>query len=264
MNSIPQGESFTSPPPGPGWDKIYMGLKEFTAARLAELDRNPFEAARIGKLERTFVRDILIDRKKTVLGRNLERLAVALDTTPEIIASAISGRSPASPPVPRARATREVLRTGVAVPDPATLPRDLPVFGKVSAAVVPGGPRGQKVNDGFVVDEAIDYVGRPPGVAKAGDAYAVYVAGDSMAPMHSAGELRVVHPHRPVRPGDTVIVQVRTADGGPISGFIKTYNGRSGDWLVVSQLNPKALLRLKLSTVVAVHRVLSTAELLGV
>lgn len=47
--------------------------------RLKELNRNPFEAARLGGLERSFVNDILIGRKRSVRGENFERLARALD-----------------------------------------------------------------------------------------------------------------------------------------------------------------------------------------
>jgi hypothetical protein len=47
--------------------------------RLKELNRNPFEAARVGGLERSFVNDILIGRKRSVRGENFERLARALD-----------------------------------------------------------------------------------------------------------------------------------------------------------------------------------------
>ena len=54
-------------------------LKELVAARLDELGRNPFEAARIGGLERSFVNDILIEKKTSVRGQNLSKLAFGLD-----------------------------------------------------------------------------------------------------------------------------------------------------------------------------------------
>lgn len=57
-------------------------LKDIVSARLAELGRNPFEAARIGGLERSFVNDILIGRKRSVRGSNLVKLSKALDLTP--------------------------------------------------------------------------------------------------------------------------------------------------------------------------------------
>ncbi|PPD10264.1 MAG: hypothetical protein CTY36_00285 [Methylocystis sp.] len=58
-------------------------LKEIVSDRLAELGRNKFEAERIGGLKKGFVNDILIDRKTNIQGTNFEKLAKALDWTPE-------------------------------------------------------------------------------------------------------------------------------------------------------------------------------------
>lgn len=68
------------------------GLKELTRERLRITGRNPFEAAKIGGLERSFVNDILIDKKKSVQGRSIAKLASALDTSSEAIVAAMSGR----------------------------------------------------------------------------------------------------------------------------------------------------------------------------
>jgi hypothetical protein len=57
--------------------KMVYELQRAVIARLKELKRNPFEAARLGGLERSFVNDILIGRKRSVRGENLERLARA-------------------------------------------------------------------------------------------------------------------------------------------------------------------------------------------
>lgn len=69
------------------------GLKELTQKRLAATGRNAFEAAKIGGLERSFVNDILIEKKKSVQGRSLGKLALALDTSPEAIAAAMTGNT---------------------------------------------------------------------------------------------------------------------------------------------------------------------------
>lgn len=57
-------------------------LRQRVSERLRELKRNPFEAARIGGLERSFVNDIVIGKKKSVRDNNLWKLALALDATP--------------------------------------------------------------------------------------------------------------------------------------------------------------------------------------
>jgi hypothetical protein len=69
-------------------------LQRVVMARLKELNRNPFEAARLGGLERSFVNDILIGRKRTVRGENLGRLARALDWDSGLLAEARRGRAP--------------------------------------------------------------------------------------------------------------------------------------------------------------------------
>ena len=60
---------------------VPSALARSVQARLNQLGRNPFEAARKGGLERSFINDILIGRKKSVRGDNIGRLATALDWT---------------------------------------------------------------------------------------------------------------------------------------------------------------------------------------
>jgi len=90
--------------------------------RLKELNRNPFEAARVGGLERSFVNDILIGRKRSVRGENFERLARALDWDSRLLMDA-ARRTPSTggpdfgSPLPRAGAVLDsfdvdVLRIG--------------------------------------------------------------------------------------------------------------------------------------------------------
>lgn len=74
------------------------GLKEFTQQRLLATGRNAFEAAKIGGLERSFVNDILIGKKRSVQGRSIAKLAQALDTTTGAIAAAMSGEATAQGP----------------------------------------------------------------------------------------------------------------------------------------------------------------------
>ena len=66
-------------------------LARSVQARLNQLGRNPFEAARKGGLERSFINDILIGRKKSVRGDNIGRLATALDWTVADMMTRIDG-----------------------------------------------------------------------------------------------------------------------------------------------------------------------------
>lgn len=54
-------------------------LRAVVERRLAALGRNPFEAARTGELERSYINDIIKGRKKSVREDKLEQLAQSLD-----------------------------------------------------------------------------------------------------------------------------------------------------------------------------------------
>ena len=84
-------------------------------------------------------------------------------------------------------------------------PRDLRVLGMAEC-----GPDGWSLWNG----EVIEMTSRPPNLAGAAQAYAVYVTGSSMEPRYFPGELVHVHPGKPVSIGDFVLVQVRPEEGG--------------------------------------------------
>jgi transcriptional regulator with XRE-family HTH domain len=76
-------------------------LKEIVARRLSETGMNPFEAARRGGLERSFVNDILIGKKLSIRADKANQLAAALDLpVGAIVASgAVSAASSVAIPV---------------------------------------------------------------------------------------------------------------------------------------------------------------------
>ena len=112
--------------------------------------------------------------------------------------------------------------------------------------------------------QPIDHVVRPPALLHARDAYAIRIIGNSMSPAHEDGDLRFVDPNRPVRPGDTVLIQSRSGGGGRAVWYIKRLVRRTDDAIVTEQLTPPAEIRFVTRHVVAVHKILTTAELFGV
>lgn len=70
-------------------------LKSVVTARLKELGRNPFEAARIGELERSYINDILIERKRSIRDASFTRVAAALDWSAAELMEAL-GRAPST------------------------------------------------------------------------------------------------------------------------------------------------------------------------
>ncbi|NMG39839.1 helix-turn-helix domain-containing protein [Chelativorans sp. ZYF759] len=145
----------------------------------------------------------------------------------------------------------------VPVPAPQDMPNDVPVLGTAA---------GSHLRGAFQMDEAniVDWVRRPPALTGAKKAYALYVEGSSMAPEHNAGDLRFVHPGRPPRIGDTVIVQVRVGANEPIEASIGHYLKKTPTMIVIGKLNPEAQVQLKLDTVIDIHKVLTMNELFGV
>jgi len=140
---------------------------------------------------------------------------------------------------------------------PATLPCDVPVWGTTAGADAGA----IQVN---TTGEPVDHVRRPPGIAGAKDVYALYVQGDSMEPRFEHGELIYVHPHRPVRPGDYVVVQIKPNEHDVAQSYVKRLVRRTTDRLECAQLNPAATVRFKADTVAFVHKILTMNELFGV
>jgi phage repressor protein C with HTH and peptisase S24 domain len=81
-----------------------------------------------------------------------------------------------------------------------------------------------------------------------------------MSPLHNPGDLRFVHPHKPPRAGDSVVLQLVEADASA-QAYIKIFERRSGDWVVCRQTNPAAEIKFKAAQIRAVHRVMTMNEL---
>ena len=128
----------------------------------------------------------------------------------------------------------------------------LPVLGAAE-----GGADGQAPWNGDVVD----YVPRPANLAGVPQAYAIYVYGTSMEPRYHPGELVYVHPNRPVKNGDYVLVQIRAkSEGDAPRALLKRQVKRSETKLVLEQFNPPKTFDVKLSDVVTVHKLVGSGE----
>ncbi|MEM6381114.1 MAG: S24 family peptidase [Pseudomonadota bacterium] len=220
--------------------------------RLRELNINEYDAAqRMGK-SRTFVYDIVTGKKTSVQGENLVHLARALNVSANWLLGASDEKT--------ARIDKPQERRSVPNSDPLEIasmtPRDVPVFGTASGSIL-----GTKSGAWQLTDEPVDWVHRPPGLIGARDAYALYVENESMVPQHNPGDLVYVHPGRPVRSGDSVIVKIQNAER---ETYIKRFRKRENGDVRCEQHNPKSTVTYKRDTVIGVHKVLSLAELMGV
>ncbi|RWX26620.1 XRE family transcriptional regulator [Rhizobium leguminosarum] len=136
---------------------------------------------------------------------------------------------------------------------PLTRPgKMIPVLGEVV-----GGDDGEYVFNGQVQD----YVACPPSLVNVPNAYSVYVDGESMSPRYRPGEVVYVHPGRPPRRGDDVIVQIHGKDASlPPRGFIKEYVGWAGEKLVLHQYNPAGRIEFEKRAVVSVHPIVLSGK----
>tara|TARA_R100000365_G_C2748614_1_gene80775 strand:+ start:16525 stop:17208 length:684 start_codon:yes stop_codon:yes gene_type:complete len=109
---------------------------------------------------------------------------------------------------------------------------DLPVF--VSA-------RGGLREDSMIIgNEPIEYVKRPSPLWNVRDGYAVYISGESMSPAYEHGDMALVHPHRPARPGEDVIVIGSDEDGGTRYAVVKRLIKATNTEWHLRQFNPPA------------------------
>ena len=129
----------------------------------------------------------------------------------------------------------------------------LPVLGEAI-----GGDDGRFIFNGQI----LDYVACPPSLANVPNAYAVYVDGESMSPRYRPGEMVYVHPIRPPRRGDDVIVQIHppSDDGSPPWGYIKEFVGWQGNKLVLHQHNPDKRIEFDRDEVVSVHPIILSGK----
>lgn len=242
-------------------DTTYMnaGLKERVAERLQALGKGAVAVATAAGLERTYIRDIITGKKKTVTVDKLPLLAKALGTTVEYLtlASDEPGEIPAQAPLPPPNTD---LSKAEDIPNfrPFGGVRDVPEYGAAA-----GGKRGDA--DFRFNGQTVDMAPRPPGIANKKDVYALRVTGESMSPKYEEGERIYVDPHRSPAIMDYVVVELHSSEEGePGDGFIKRLVRRTPTKFVVSQFNPPKELEFDRDEVKSLHRVIPTDELLGI
>jgi phage repressor protein C with HTH and peptisase S24 domain len=133
---------------------------------------------------------------------------------------------------------------------------DRPRFLKLYSSAL-AGPLGE-----FMLDaESAGTIPAPPILNDVQDAYAVHIVGESMDPRYSAGEIVYVHPWKPVRKGDYVVVQLYN-DGreGAVAGMVKRFVRQTNDEVVLEQLNPAKEIKLSAKAVKSIHRIVGSSE----
>lgn len=129
----------------------------------------------------------------------------------------------------------------------------IPVMGTAE-----GGPDGLMEWNG----EEIDRKPRPPFLADAKGAYALYVTGTSMEPRYHASEMIYVHPGKPIVPGAYVVVQFHKDEGGGMPYvWVKQFVERASKITTFLQFNPRKELKLPTKSILAIHRIVGSGEM---
>lgn len=117
----------------------------------------------------------------------------------------------------------------VSAPQPEALGRkDLPVY-----ASAEGGSMGEMI----ISYDPIEWRERPSILDGVSDGFAMYVVNDSMEPRYFQGDLLLVHPRRPPRPGNDVLL-IKKSENGEHHAMIKRLVRSNSKEVVVRQFNP--------------------------
>lgn len=148
-------------------------------------------------------------------------------------------------------------------PPMATLPADPGERARIRDGRIPIKGLGWGGADGHLEwnGEEVGFVDRPPFLAGATGAYAIYHRGSSMVPRYDEGQLLYIDPGRPITKDAYVVVQYYK-DGGEATPFVivKQFVSRSPTITVFRQLNPKKELKIPTRNILAVHRIVGTGE----
>lgn len=149
----------------------------------------------------------------------------------------------------------------------ADRPRDVPIVGTAECAELEfEGGDAHVMTTAMIMstNDVIDFARRPATLDGRTDVYAIYFAGESMAPRYETGELAYVDPRRPPSVRDYVIVQLKRDGGGQDAGFVvlaKRLHRRSASWVELEQFNPPAVFRVPSDEIAHVHRIIPWDEL---
>lgn len=150
-------------------------------------------------------------------------------------------------------ATAKVRMIPVDLPAPMEMPANLPVRGTAACSE----------NDGAfqLEDSVVDYIRRPLVLANAPEAYALYLSGDSMEPRWNSGDLIMVHPKRPPKLGDHVILVIQKGPDSPPQAYCKRLIRRHAGKIEVEQYNPRKQLEFPAAQIVSIHKILDISDL---
>jgi len=103
--------------------------------------------------------------------------------------------------------------------------------------------------------EAVDWVHRPAELNGVRDAFAVFMAGESMEPKYQAGDTLFIHPHIQPRPGDHILIQLRSGEA-----LVKRLERRTEAIVYIQQYNPAAILEIATESIERIQLVIGSMD----
>jgi phage repressor protein C with HTH and peptisase S24 domain len=217
---------------------IHDRIKE----RLGALALSPQRASVEAGLSRDALRKLLGNPDQIPSSKTISALARVLDTSEQWLLTGNEHQTPGEYIDPQYSAPQQV---GL----------DVPVLGTAAGSHTRGAFQLQS--------DPVDYVTRPASLAGAKGVYALYIEGTSMEPQYQPGDLVYIHPHRPPRIGDSVVIQQQRHATSEIEATIGVLDGRSGETITIRKHNPVSKIEIKTKTITALHKVLSLNEIFG-
>ena len=215
--------------------------------RLDVLGLNPSAASLKAGLSREAVRKLLGNREQLPNAKTLFKLAQALEASEQWL---LTGNDQES-------ATRQDHHASKPeMPLRHEMPNDVPVMGTAA---------GSHLRGAFQLSaDPVDYVRRPPALMNARNIYSLYVEGSSMEPQYFPGDLIYIHPDKPARFGDAIIIQCQLSRDGPTEATIGIYARSSPESITIRKHNPAAEIEISKAHILYLHKVLTLNEIFGV
>lgn len=212
--------------------------------RLEALQMTPNKASVLAGVDRSFIRalssDIAAGKKRTPRENLIRKFAPILECNAEWLLhgtgswdtpshhAPLNAAPTQSPPekqaskAPVANVDMTTIRTGGLVGE-----NGFPIY-----ASAQGGPTGMTLSF-----EPIEHAKWPEPLIGVKGGFGMYVVGDSMEPAYWQGDMILVHPTKPARNGDDVLV-VKSNGNGEHAAMVKRLVKGGGDEIVVKQYNP--------------------------
>jgi len=147
--------------------------------------------------------------------------------------------------------------------NPQSWPYDLPVY-PLDAIEDVGAHSANVMGCYGLREESAEYCRRPPGVMGVPGAYVTYVPKNVLR-RYAKGDALVVAPDRRVKPGDIVVMKVQSSPVDRVVSFLGILVSEAdADWVEIGHELPTPTNNQFLAkTVLEIHKVLTTAEIIG-